>query len=234
MPKTKGRTTAKKPRRGTARRSPTPRSPTTRAREPITDAEIVAAVDPEPRGLVCGRILTEGWEPNIDRLMRLWSCSEAALAGYRRLGKMTIAALGDEDSAARLDYVLAHLRVQASEQEALAKEYRARGRYTLAAKHDDLARKALALFAELAGLVQRRTVVSIEADPRIQGMYQAMLVALEAYDGARVAFLGEVEKLTGGALPAVALPSAREHVRRAVLAYEAEIGARTASKALAA
>lgn len=172
------------------------------------------------------RALTEGWEQNVDRLMRLWSCSESALSSYRRLGKMALAALQDDDAAARLDHVLADLRVQANEQEALAKMYRATRRPTLASRHDDLARKALALYAEFAGLVQRRTVVSLEADPRIAGMYQAILASLEDFDRLRAAFLGDVEKLTGGPLPASSLPSAFEHVRAAVKRYEGEIGAR--------
>ena len=229
MPKTKGRTTkkpAKKPKAAPRRRSPTPRSPATRAREPLTDDEIGAATESEARGLVCMRALTEGWEALVPRLMRVWGCTEGALSTYRRLGKMALAALGDEDAAARLDHVLAELRVQASEHEALGKDYRARGRYTLATKHDDLARKSLALFAEFAGLVQRRTVVSIEADPRIAGMYQAILASLEDFDRLRAAFLGDVEKLTGGTLPASSLPSAFEHVRAAVKRYEGEIGAR--------
>lgn len=230
-------------KRGQGRRTQTPR-----AREPAppvdaaTDEQIRAAQTFEDRGLMCLRFLSAGqWNAaTVSRLMRVWGATEAALSNYRRSGKVALAAVSGEDHARRLDHVLASLQLQADENEALAKSYEARGRLTLAAKHRDLQRRATMSFAEIAGLNERRMSVSIEADPRVAGLYQAILGALEDRDRQEAErarelaeWIAEVSKLTGGVLPhglPAALPSVRDHVRDAVKRYEAEIGARSAPR----
>lgn len=221
---------AKTPRRQAARVSPRARNPA----ETLSDADILAASDHHERGLLCLRVLSLGqWTAEEDRLRRLWGVTDSGLRHYRRSAGVARAAVQGEDAGKRLDLVLASFRRQEERQEELAEFFRARGRPALASRHDDLQRKATLAFAEIAGLNERRVVVSIEADPRVAGMYQAILAALadrdRQEDEQRRAVLVIVERLNGGTLPAdfpEALPSVRDHVRDAVKRYEAEIGAR--------
>lgn len=242
--KTTSRPSKKRGRAATPRRPSEPRPVHPRVRDPITDDEIAAAKDHEQRGLVCLRILAEGWDVNVGRLLRIWGVPEPTLAGYRRSGKVALAAIANTDAAKRLEEVTADLQVQADEHERLAAHYRTTNRPTLATKHDDLRRRAMQLLLEVSGLMQRRVVHSLEADPRVAGMYQAILGALEDRDRQEAdreqrlgAWLADVERLTGGVLPEGrpdALPSVREHVRDAVKRYEVELGARTEARRIAA
>lgn len=202
-----------------------------RARDPVTDAEIAAADTAPARGLVAMRVLIEGsWDAQVPRLVRLWACTEPTLAAYRRAGQMALAGALDEQGGAILVETQASLRCQAENHERLAAEYRAHGRPTLAAKHDDLQRQATMAFAQLAGLVQTKVSVSLDGDPRFSGMLRAIRAALDDYDRMRVAFVAEVETMTGGSLPAAALPPAREHVTAALRRYEVELGARSPAR----
>lgn len=204
--------------------------------EPITDEEIDAAKTYEERGLFCLRVLSLGlWGVTEKRLRTRWGISAGALYNYRRTGKVALAAVGDEDAPKRLEQTLAELRHLASRHEELAEFYRTRGRLTLALKHDSEQRRAVESYADVAGLTERRVMISLEADPRIAGLWQVVHAALEDRDrqeeerARRITEL--VESLNGGVLPEgfadmLALPPVQEHVRDAVKRYEADIGAR--------
>jgi len=130
-----------------------------------------------------------------------------------------------------------------------ADELEGEGRWKEAAPYRALVLKAIGQFSQIAGLVQQRLSISREAEPRSAGLWRALWEVLgevdaelrerEAVDARRLAtFLGAVERLTGGPLPAevVALvarteatPAVVDTVRAAVRRYEERIGARAAS-----
>ena len=130
------------------------------------------------------------------------------------------------DLAEKLDDTLAHLLRMQEANERQADALEARGAYTEAARYRATALQARRHYAEVAGLVQHKVSLSLEADPRIAGLWTAILTALEDLDHMREAYVGEVEKLTGGVVPTAPLPPAGPFVRDAVRRYEGEIGAR--------
>lgn len=223
---------------GFAPKTPGEKSP--RARDAMTDDEILAAADWEARGLACMRLLGEGsWDAQVPRLLALWGCTEPALSTYKRAGRVALAAMGGADAAARQEAVLASYWLEAEECDALAKQH-ATKRPTLASRYRELRRKALEQFAQTAGLVQQKVSISIEADPRFSGVYRAINGALDEQDRLErersaqlAAWVGEVAKLTGGVLPPgmpEELPPARARVVAAVQDYERTIGARSAAR----
>lgn len=211
---------------------------TPRARENagVSDAEIRAAETYEERSLFCLRVMTSGeWSSTERRLCAIWAVTPSGLASYRRAGKVALHAISDGKSAGRQEQTLADLQHLAARHEELAEHYRGRNRVTLALKHDSEQRRAIESYASVAGLLERRVSISLEADPRIAGLWQAVHAALEDRDrqeeerARRIVEL--VEQLNGGVLPegladVLALPSVQDHVRDAVKRYEAEIGAR--------
>jgi hypothetical protein len=103
----------------------------------------------------------------------------------------------------------------------------------LALKYRALGAKNRGVRMRLEGLIQTRVSISLEADPRIQGLWPVLWETLAELDAARARHLAAVEKLTGGTLPAEELPSATDMIEAAVRRYEERIGAR-APKGLAA
>jgi hypothetical protein len=207
---------------------PSPRSPGATSRAPeITDEDIEAAKSYEERSLFCLRVLTLGqWAATEKRLLRIWQVGAPGLANYRRAGKVALHAIGSDDAPKRLEQTLADLRHLAERHEELAEFYRSRNRPTLALHHDGERRRAVADFASVAGLTERRVTISLETDPRLAGLWPVLHAALEDVDRMLDAYRGEVEKMTHGALPSAPLPKVQAHVLDAVRRYEAEIGAR--------
>lgn len=240
--------TAAKIQREELRASGAPdRAPTTRVRAvPLwITREAPAANDFEARSLLCSRILAKGeWDGLFvsKALATIWGVSLDGVTNYRRAGAVANAAARG-DNAELLEDTLGSYRTQERECHHQAQELERMGRQGEASRYRDLAQKARARMTEVTGLLQHRLTISLEADPRIAGLYAAQLAALEDFDrlveqrdiDARrreQALLAEIERLTGGVLPAglpeapAALPSAQDHVRDAVKRYEAEIGAR--------
>lgn len=223
------------------------RAPTTRARAVPAwiEKEALGAVDFESRSLLCSRILAKGeWDGLfVSRaLAAAWGVSLDAVTNYRRAGAVANAAARG-DTSELLEDTFGSYRTQERECHAASLELERQGRHGEASRYRDLAQKARARITEVAGLLQHRITISLEADPRFAGLIAAQFNALEAFDALAAqqhaetervvqALLAEVERLNGGVLPAglpelpVALPSAQEHVRGAVKRYEAEIGAR--------
>ena len=199
----------------------------------------------EERSLVCAELMLTGqWKTStVPELARAWGVDPAAISNYRRAGQVARAAM-TLDLAEKLDDTLAHLLRMQEANERQADALEARGAYTEAARYRATALQARRHYAEVAGLVQHKVSLSLEADPRVAGMYQAILAALEDRDRQEAereqrlgAWLVAVEKLTGGVLPEgrpEALPSVREHVRDAVKRYEVDLGARTEARRIAA
>lgn len=201
----------------------------TRAKLPPLDlAPIKAATTFDERALAAARMLAAGrWDlATVDEVRIAWGVTEAAMATYRRTGRTALAVLQDVDMAKDLELVKANLRHQADEALALALRLEATNRLTLASRYRDIARKAEEDYARFAGLDVQRHSISLEADPRIAGLWTAILAALEDLDRMREAYVGEVEKLAGGVVPTAPLPPAGPFVRDAVRRYEGEIGAR--------
>lgn len=196
-----------------------------------TARDIATAQTFEERSLVCAELLMTGqWKTTTAaELAAVWGGGIAAISNYRRAGQVARAAMS-LDFEEKLDDTLAHFLRMQETNERLADEREAAGDHAEAVRYRAIARAARRDYAEVGGLIQHRMSVSLEGDPRIAGMYQAILAALEDFDRLRGAFLAEVEKLTGGALPTAPLPSAREHVRNAVKRYEGEIGARAEAR----
>ncbi len=117
----------------------------------------------------------------------------------------------------------------------------------LALKYRALAGKSRTFRAKLEGLLVSRVSVSLEADPRIAGLWPALWEALAELDariqeraeveaGRLRAFVAAVERLTGGPLPAEVaalvaggepMPCAVDTVDAAVKRYEERTGGRT-------
>ena len=117
----------------------------------------------------------------------------------------------------------------------------------LAFKYRALAGKSRTFRAKLEGLLVSRVSVSLEADPRIAGLWPALWEALAELDarlqeraeveaGRLRAFIAAVERLTGGPLPAEVaalvaggepMPCAVDTVDAAVKRYEERTGGRT-------
>lgn len=207
--------------------------------------EARAANDFEARSLLCAKILAKGeWSGLLvsEALRTVWGVERGAISNYLRAGAVVVAA-SRGDNQELLEDTLGMYRRQERECIHVAHELEGEGRQGEASRYRDLAQKARARMTEVTGLLQHRLTISLEADPRIAGLYAAQLAALEDFDrlveqrdiDARrreQALLAEIERLTGGVLPAglpeppAALPSAQDHVRDAVKRYEAEIGAR--------
>ena len=204
---------------------------------PSSAPDLAAATTFDARSLVCAELLFGGqWKTSTPKdLATAWGVNLEAISNYRRAGAVARQAMS-LDLDEKLDDTLANLLRQQEQAERIAEKLEAARDFGEGARYRAIALQARRHYADVAGLVQHRMSISLEADPRIAGMYQAILAALKdrdrQEDARRVSFdtwLGEVEKLTGGVLPPGLpewLPSAREHVREAVKRYEAEIGAR--------
>ena len=197
------------------------------AHAPSSAPDLAAATTFDARSLVCAELLFSGqWKTSTPKdLATAWGVNLEAISNYRRAGAVARQAMS-LDLDEKLDDTLANLLRQQEQAERIAEKLEAARDFTEGARYRAIALQARRHYADVAGLVQHRMSVSIEADPRIAGMYQAILASLEDFDRLRAAFLADVEKLTGGTLPASSLPSAFEHVRAAVKRYEGEIGAR--------
>lgn len=165
--------------------------------------------------------LVEARLAHIVKMMRQleWRTGESGpkLAKKWRLSMSAVEKLSAEASH--------RVRAELSDPAALAFTVRMSLDTTLrAAMQDGDRRSVIRAAGVLARIVGSSS--SIIDDPRIAGLWTALHAALEDYDRMRDAFLADVVALTGGALPASALPSAHAHVRDAVKRYEAEIGAR--------
>lgn len=196
--------------------------------------DFAMAFTPEARSLVCADILASGeWRnATASKLAAAWGVDRGAVANYRRAAHAVLAATG-LDLEEKLTDTLAHLTRMQEENEEQARVLEAQSDHDRAVSYRTIALNARARFAEVAGLLVHKISFSLEADPRVAGMYQAILAALadrdRQEDEQRRVVLAIVERLNGGALPAdfpEALPSVRDHVRDAVKRYEAEIGAR--------
>ncbi len=207
--------------------------------------EAEAADNYEARSILCGKLQARGaWNGLLTTiaLAELWGVDRPAIGNYRRAGSVACAA-SRGDIGEMLEETLGAYREKERLCDDIAAQLEAKGRHQDAARYREMAKRARDSFATVAGLMQHRMTISLEADPRIAGLYAAQLAALEDFDRMaeqqrldvqRVlqALLSEVERLNGGVLPAglpelpPALPSAKDHVRDAVKRYEAEIGAR--------
>jgi hypothetical protein len=223
-----------------------PPAPPPRARE-AGDPKL--AISYEDRVRFCADILVRGqWSgrPVVRWLCEVWGVHRDAVHDYRRAG--AVLAAGDRgDLAESLEDTLGAFRKQEEdatrEAERLAEEDPGS-----AARYQAIAHKARTSAAQVLGLLTTRISISLEADPRIAGLWRALWEVLgevdaelrerESVDARRLStFLGAVERLTGGPLPAEvvalvarseAVPSVVDTVRAAVRRYEERIGARSA------
>lgn len=231
---------AERSRKTRRKRQPLKVNLTSRARVSIPDP--AKATSYEERALVCLRLLAAGqWTTEkIESLKTTWGVTEAGINNYRRGGKVAIAAINSGKIGQILEETMAGFRLQADEAEEHAKRFEATGKYGLALRYREAQRRAEENYAEISGLRKQHMTISLEADPRIAGLWQAVWSALEDRDRQeeeRTRRITElVERINGGVLPdgfadMLALPPVSDHLRDAVRRYEAEIGAR---KALAA
>lgn len=196
-----------------------------RARPPL-DPKLATSFD--ERVLVCADMFATG-QMNGHRtaawLSSLWGVGRDAIAQYRRAGEV-VARADRGDTSELMEDALGACRRDEEDALRLAEWLETLGEFQAAGRYRELAQKARAKYIEVAGLVTQKVSISLEADPRIAGLWRVMHATLEELDRAREAYIAEVAKLTGGPVPTAELPVPSEHVTAAVRKYEAETGGR--------
>lgn len=218
-----------------------------RARELRSKAKWNDAKSFEERADVCSRLRAVGqWEDGVTpkELSIAWGVSEAMIAQYTQAARYHLST--QVDTPALLARTLRRLETEEAAARTAAEELETAGQWKEAEKYRALTLKALQQYSAVAGLLTTKVSISLEADPRIAGLWSVLWEALGELDHVLAEreevertnaahILTIVERINGGTVPAdmshivgfrEPVPSAVETVRAAVKKYEERIGAR--------